>query len=191
MADAEPDGRRREHEARPLRVREILVDVRLDVDRRAQGRAAVGRPDDPAHVDVDVDHAVAVRRERPNIGRLSPRGVPVTPSVDVLEGLDALERAVTDADEVSPLGPDEQSPWGWRQAGAPQALEARDVGPRPVFVGVAERVAIDDRPPARSVPRDRNDVVSAEAVELDGPRRAELVESPRRADEDLLLTHAS
>ena len=102
-AHGEPDGARGEHDVGFGRVRDDLVDVRVDVDGRHPARPRVDRAGDATHVDVRVEPPGEVLGDRTHGRRAAPRREPALPALHRFERLEGREGAVV-ADEPEQVG---------------------------------------------------------------------------------------
>jgi hypothetical protein len=107
--DAEAFSARDEHDFRTARVREHLVNVLLDVDRRRPRHSAVARAHDTADVHVDVNRAISRDRDRANVRGIAPRRVPRLATFDGLERLHARETGATQSKQVRLLRADQHA----------------------------------------------------------------------------------
>jgi hypothetical protein len=102
-AHGQPDGARGHHDVGFGRMRDDLVDVRVDVDGRLPAHPRVDRARDAAHMDVRVEPPGEVLGDRTDGRRAAPRREPGLPALHRSERLDRGEGAVV-ADEPEQVG---------------------------------------------------------------------------------------
>jgi hypothetical protein len=157
------------------------VHVGVDVDRRRPARPGVARAHDAADVDVHVE-VLAPLGHRSRGRRAAPRRVPRPSALRGVERVDALERAVDEAEKVRLRGADVDR-IGHRDAGRGRTVDRGDVAP--VASGcMPELASIDDRPELVAVADDVGDGAPGEVHGERSPCGVELVQAVLRPDED-------
>src|SRR5262249_55216385 len=181
--DAESFGGGGHHDLGARGVREHLVDVALDVDRRRPGPPAVARAYDAADVHVAVDRAVPRDRDRPDVCGIAPRGVPGGAPVGRLERLDRRHAISGEPKQMRLLGADQKSLARRGQTRRLVAFDRRAL--RPARVGaLPERPAVGDGPLAGAVGRERGQGFPSECFYSEHPVAVVLPEAVARADPD-------
>jgi hypothetical protein len=152
-AGTEPDRGGGHHDTLTVRVCANLVDVAIDVDSGLLRYAAVGRPRDPADVDVGEEDAVRGCRDRPDPERRSHAltvddcraRVPCLTPGDRVEAAELLEPSVrVDAQNAGIIGPDVDDVAN-RHAAREVQVCRRDRAPHAVRSAPVQRVAVDNR----------------------------------------------
>ena len=182
-AQAEALGGGEEHVSRARGMGQHLVDVGLDVDRRGPRHATVARAHDTADVDVDVEGAITRGRERPDVGRVTPRRIPGLAPLDGLERLDAREPAGGQPPQMRLLGADQRPQARGRDARGRRPFDrgARHPGAVPAL---PERGAVHDAPDPRTVERERRHGAAGQRLHRRRHVAGKLPEAPAGAHED-------
>jgi hypothetical protein len=145
--------------SRNERIREDLMDVGVDVDRRRPDVLRIVSSEDPADVDVGEQQAVGGGGEGPRVGRPAPRRVPRVAPLGLVERLDHPRAPVADDREAGVRGPDQHGAVGPHDAAPglpPDRRERVDL----VAVDADDLVALQQHEPPAAVGRQRRDLAT-------------------------------
>src|SRR5262245_49293240 len=128
-ADTESLGRRDQHEAGTIRRSQYLVNILLDVERRAPAVTAIRRSEDTAHMHVDVETSAAAIADRAHVGRCAPRRVPLAPALGLIERRNRNHASALETKEMGMRGSNQQSARRRGKTGRPSLRHGRHARP--------------------------------------------------------------